>query len=700
MDPELPPTNEWTTAAPETYCIDYAMNHLQNAEYAAQITAAPPTILHVGVDTVINNQFGPTTYGGEGDGPRRDLWASRRLSPQELEVRARDIRAFVNAMHAAGVKTVMSYQSGSFFFGDRQKRTHIFDFYDHWDEYAEFGVGPRPETDPADWLGVKPRAQRGAPGVFVCDPCINSPGWQALSRLNAAWAARVGYDAIFSDVNAHHCWGSYCQAAFRRYLSAKYSPADLERLFGFKSPQDVRMAREGEGLLWVETQRHWGHSFAEFFAQLTAAGQAHQRGFFVLPNSGAYTGIDETYKRRDAGHYIQHWARVCPIFMYEKMEQPGRVGRTTVIDDFIQYKFAFANRTRAGVLLYNSQEAHSIALSNAEAAAMGGGSFIQGAYAHPEVRTRYRDFFESNRDLLAGYSAHSQVGMVFFYDEVFWEDTTHLEQVFVVKDYLCNNHVLWDFIVEKTFTAAHLAKYAAIVVPGLKHIGDEHMSLLHKYAKAGGGVVLIGGAGHFTEEGTQRKQLPFAVALKGAAQQGIHSGKVGRGWVIHAAKIENLIRRPAFEVFQLTEDEANDTATIIKMAAEAEAKRRPRGSDRLLALCEKMSKRKLSVATGEVPFTLRVAAYKRRDAEGRRLTVHLLNYDVPIHAHQQSGPPVPVIDVALSVPLPAGWKPTQVRLRGPQAVSGAALPFTIAQGRLVVTVPRVEIYELLEVAAE
>jgi len=682
-------TDEWTTTVPETYCIEYGRDHLGNAEYIAQIVAAPPTVVHVGVDTVINNMFGAT------DG---DMHYERQLAPTELEARARDIRVFVNEMHAAGVKTLMPYQSGMFLFGDHEKRSVFWEFYDRWDDYADFGVGPRPATDPVEWPGNDRRPVPNHP-YFVYEPCINHPDWRAVLRMTTAWAARVGYDALFSDVNSHHCYKPSCQAAFGKYLCAKYSPADLRERFGFAGPEEVRMGEPGDGLLWVETQRHWGNSFAEVFAELTAVGRQHVRGFFILPNSSSYANINEMYKRRTSGQNISMWARSCPILMYEKNEQPGRFGRTALSDSILQYKFAFANRIRAGVLLYNSQEPHSIALSNAEAAALGGGSFIQGHYQHPEVRMAYRRFLESSHDVLAGYSSHAQVGLVFFYEELLWENPGHLEHVFCLKDYLCNHHVLWDFVVEKTLAPHGISHYSVVIVPELQHLSDAQVGLLRDFAAAGGVLVMIGETGRFGDDGVRRNALPLENLLAGAAKGEIRRARLEKGWVVHAARIEDLIERPAFEIFQLTEDEANDTSTIIRMVAEAEASKEPRGKDRLLGLCEKLSGEPLSIGGEGVPFTLRAAAYRRSDSEGKRLTVHLLNYDVPIHGRQQSGPPVPAEQVALSIPMPRGWEPKEVRLRGPCATAGTSLPFEVQRERLHVTVPRVEVYELVEVVA-
>ena len=683
-------TLDWTTAVPETYCIEYGHHHLDNPTYAGQIAAHPPQVLHVGWDTALNDMFGPSVSKPEGF-----FQFIRLLSPEELPDRIRAVRDFVAAMHAAGVQTVMPYQSSMFLFGDHEQRTGFWEFYDRWEEYAEFGLGPKPASDPAEWPGRDRRPQPDTPW-FVYEPCINHPDWRAVLRMTAGWAARVGYDALFSDVNDHACYRPSCEQAFRRYLAARYPPAELERLFGFRDPGQVRQGRPGDGLLWVETLRHWGESFAELFAELTRAGREHVRGFYLLPNSSSYANMDEMWKRRDSGQNLRLWARSCPIFMYEKNEQPGRFGESAISDSILQYKYAYAQRLRAGMLLYNAQEPHSVALANAEAAALGGGAFIQGGYECPQVRMDYRRFFTEHRDLLAGYSSHAQVGLAFHYDELFWDTRDHLEQVFALKDYLCHHHLLWDFVVEG-FTAHTLAQYAVVILPELQHLSPEEVELVRGYLEAGGGVVAIGEVGRFTHEGARREALPLADLLPADPAGKVRIARCGRGWLVHAPRLEDLVVRPAFELFQLTEDQANDTATILRLMGEAGAG--PRGQDRLLSLCEELAGQPLSVAGPGVPFTLRVAAWRRRDGDGRRLTVHLLNYDVPIHGQRRSGPPVPAEQVALALPLPAGWQPTAARLAGPGA-SGAELPCAVRDGRLQLTVPRVEIYEVVAVEAQ
>ena len=78
---------------------------------------------------------------------------------------------------------------------------------------------------------------------------------------------------------------------------------------------------------------------------------------------------------------------------------------------------------------------------------------------------------------------------------------------------------------------------------------------------------------------------------------------------------------------------------------------------------------------------------------GGRLHVHLVNTagpheDVDVYAFDEI-PPVGPLDVALRLPAP----PTRI-VRQP---AGEALPFTMRDGRAVVTLPRLEIHDVLVV---
>ena len=76
----------------------------------------------------------------------------------------------------------------------------------------------------------------------------------------------------------------------------------------------------------------------------------------------------------------------------------------------------------------------------------------------PDVRRAYRRFFEDSARLFDGYRPYAGVGLLFLYEQFYWENTEHFREVFRVKEHLCGNHILWEFVVEKTFTRENLSK--------------------------------------------------------------------------------------------------------------------------------------------------------------------------------------------------------------------------------------------------
>ncbi|GAI78116.1 unnamed protein product, partial [marine sediment metagenome] len=120
---------------------------------------------------------------------------------------------------------------------------------------------------------------------------------------------------------------------------------------------------------------------------------------------------------------------------FEKNEGPGLIGKDIISHNILQYKFAWANHFCAGMLLYRVQSKDATELANAEAAG-GGGCFIQNGLGQPEIRKKWRCFFENHDELLVGYDSASPVGVCFLYDQLWWNSWDHLREVFRLTDYL------------------------------------------------------------------------------------------------------------------------------------------------------------------------------------------------------------------------------------------------------------------------
>ena len=210
------------TASPVTYIIDYTVDHLANAGYLKTLGEAPPQFLHVGQGTPFAGASGPVVVTKELTYVGLNL-----LTPKELRARIQSIKKFVASVHAAGVERVFPYICNQTIAGDPEKRLGFWDFYDHWNDYQEFGIPPKPLTDPLRWM------QRDAAGHVHFNyakaheryvpqsrwaPCPNNEYWRGYLEFITEQVAGCGHDSIFVDNNTLHCYCAYCQKAFQRYL--------------------------------------------------------------------------------------------------------------------------------------------------------------------------------------------------------------------------------------------------------------------------------------------------------------------------------------------------------------------------------------------------------------------------------------------------------------------------------------------------
>jgi len=246
------------TAKPFTYCIDYGGmdGHLPAADKLLErVSAAPPHLLHIGHDVPCPNTYGPIMLSGK-DGPRR-------LTPAQTRTRTEEIRRFLRRLRDAGCKTIIPYICNQTLAGHPDKRLGIWDFYDHWDDYADLGVGPRPEADPMQWLA---RERNGRPhfnyemrheafephDMTRWAPCCNNPHYHMWQRMVVRQIARVGYDGVFVDNCILNCYCEYCQGKFRDYLTKRYTPARLAEAFGTDDVTALSLAHVGSRLEWVK----------------------------------------------------------------------------------------------------------------------------------------------------------------------------------------------------------------------------------------------------------------------------------------------------------------------------------------------------------------------------------------------------------------------------------------------------------------
>ncbi|MBI4556912.1 MAG: beta-galactosidase trimerization domain-containing protein [Candidatus Hydrogenedentes bacterium] len=214
-------------SVPFTYCIDYRMKFTD--KYFAEIRQSPPDLFHVGHIVVFRGVTGPTRLGEKG------LYTNALVPPTEVASEVEKVKDMIRRMRATGTANVLPYVCTIVLFGNPRTRTGFFNFYDLWDDYAAYGLGPKPSDDPLLWSQERGPEHKTLPtGEEYWDvmACINNPGWGSFLRTYARQVGQLGYEGLFFDVNDLYCYCPDCEKAFDRYLLSKYGLDGLKDTFG------------------------------------------------------------------------------------------------------------------------------------------------------------------------------------------------------------------------------------------------------------------------------------------------------------------------------------------------------------------------------------------------------------------------------------------------------------------------------------
>lgn len=818
-------------APPFTYCIWYLPDP-ESGTFLTDVAASPPDLFHIGFQIPFKGHLGPT-YGHE-------LWTNDILPPEEAPREIERVQRLVVEMHEAGVTTFIPYVYTMAFFGRPDERTGFFNFYDHWDDYRSFGLGPKPAADPTLWSQVRGPNQLGGgpPGILHYEPCVNHPGWSDYLDLVVRQLASVGYDGMFFDVNTLYCFCPYCEEKFDIYLLEKYGRDELRTYFGtddhrelnlttiyrdfeatilegfphflesrwdsenlesmldrntpeglalaedwrllrcymqdsvaefpprddfeaylrhrfggaaataisddardafiqtvlrrqfqayLESPElaqtleerfgsaDIRRRCCGaprEMLLWVETQRFWCDSIAAMFARLKGIGRAALReqgrdsDFYTVANLGAMATLDAFNKRRVDGINLVHWAPTADLMMFEEMQQPGVLENGVILSNALAFRWAMGAGTRAGTLLYKVADDTAADLAHAEAAAGGGGAFMQPALGAPESRRRWKRFFAEHADLWRGGVSHARVALLFSSDQVFYEYPEHLALVHRLSRVFAETQVPYDVVTERD--TRDLRDYEVVFAPALRYLSGDQIARLLAYAESGGCLIVIDPMGTDDVHARSRETAPLdALGVAPGFQITPH----GNGAIIRLTDADAPAR--ASDFWCLMEERSLDIEKTRDYLVEARARDVEAGVDLgagFIARIEQALGLRLRWCPAETSSCVYLHAYRvpQQNEKPPRIVVHAVNYNVPIlfdppaagdnsggwNTGTRAGDPVSAQEVTITIPLPEGFQVSSVEARSPVEAADA-VSFLPAVGSVTVTIPTLRLYQVI-----
>ena len=171
--------------------------------------------------------------------------------------------------------------------------------------------------------------------------------------------------------------------------------------------------------------------------------------------------------------------------MFEEHERPGDV------EYRLQYKLGLAEGVRPVIFPWKQDGAPVIELAHAEAAAGGGGAFVQGGYSLPNARKVYRDLYTRRSELFRGLKSLAHIGLAFFFKQSLMENPEHLRLLYPIREALGREHFLWDILTEDGVTRERLKKYQVVIVPDGIILEDEFRATLQAHVVAGGAVLWL-----------------------------------------------------------------------------------------------------------------------------------------------------------------------------------------------------------------
>jgi len=735
---------------PQDYIHDqYDTAHLnETGAFLERLRPYPPMYLQVGKTAPFVHSLGPIAgHEGENQGipgytERMDY--ARLLSPDELRERIVAIRRFTEGAKKLGCQYVLPYACCLTMFGEPDQRLGLHQVYDRWAEYEEW-LGPRPPLDPSEWVARNPD---GSPWFWYgprkpqYDPliryttCLQNPGWRAWMGAVVRNLAAAGYNGVMLD-NAckMRCYCSYCQRRFQEYLREKYTPEQLEALFGVQDYAQLPLYRRGadavvpqtaEAALMIETQRFELVNIVEFLRFLRAEGRKVDPGFIVCGNVGHLRHIDYAFSELDVGLIESHgwWGAFAPLNVTPQ-RYPGvlRRGLSEAVnaslgdapEKVINNRFIYATAQMIPgphrsyhMTTYEVQDAaaipnrHTVLLAYAEAAAYSGGHGIpMPYYSTPFVRAPANDefhwmrkgwfrFVAQHADLLQGFERDVALGIVFEPTQQFlYSDlNSHLEAAALAR-YLEAQSIDYELIPGRRCRPEYLRQYRAVLVPQMTYLGEEMLSGLMGYAEAGGALLVSGAAAQYDYAGRPREPArnPFAHPPDKAVSQ----KQVGQG---------RLIFYPPYPVHRDPE-EPDFYKSFHLGPLDDEALRRALS----LAGLDEADLRMVSEPSLHHGFT----RWIKRDGDSATVVIHALNYNVAPGLNTPQ-PVVPLKQLKLQIPLPEGLQVTQATSYEPLYPNETnfavcevtrAIPFRpVAPDRVEVTVEELAVYQLIALSCQ
>lgn len=471
---------------------------------------------------------------------------------------------------------------------------------------------------------------------------------------------------------------------FRDYLRTKYSPQELKKRLGFSDVRYVTPPKVDFPLTTINDPmfQEWAdfrcHQLDRYYAIMEEVIRTANPEAAVESNPHSeISGRNIIWEQGvDYPKLLSHMDAV-----WSEEGDPTGLNAQGILVSRIR---SFKNASILGTTMFVTTGGSSgSALQMAEAMAFGrqciGDFEMPGSGKEiPVSQRRYVDFFHAQFEYYKDVENIPDVAVLFSHASMGFNNDRPAVSFMLFTQALIQANVPFDIIFDEHLR--DLSKYRALVLADQECLSDEQMELVRRYVDGGGGLVATEQTSLYTPWRLRRRDFGLRDLLGVEAPAWERPGRpeenlkippvqnhVGRGRVSYIATVEAAIKKPP---------EARMTSQYWKL---------PLNWQDLINQTRWAAGGKFTLEV-EAPETLAVVAEPQRQAGGKRLLVHLLNYAAP------QG--MTVSNVKVEIELPQDQRVQRVSLLTPDENGTMEAPSHLAAGRVHFAIPHLHTYTL------
>lgn len=482
---------------------------------------------------------------------------------------------------------------------------------------------------------------------------------------------------------------------FRKYLSAKYSPAEMKGRLGFSdiryvvAPDIENVPLQLDDPLFQEFAEFRCHQLTSYYAEMRA--YIHSLNSSVAIDCNPSSGISGRNLIWQQGVDYPRLLNQVDAVWTEEGDAAGVTPEGILISKIRTLKTASSRKKHVFCYTWgatgnwgHTENAGSL-LQMAEAMAynsqcLGMVGNVNAIADLPSQPRQYIRFFHDNFDLYRNADSVADVALLSSFASIGFNQGGPLRSFMLASQTLIQDRLLFDVIFDEDLEK--LSKYRALILPDSECLSDRQIELIRKFVMSGGGLVATELTSLYNERRERRRNSGlkdlFGVSdLANESQSpdallsgGVVSSRAGKGRVVYLPEI-----RPAI---------AKERAAGVKASQNRWALPVNHQDINDAVLKALGGKGTLQTPISAFPYvTVELAS----QASEHRLILHLVNYN---HARTSR-----LHNLPMSITIPEGKKVGRIRMLTPDHPGKIEPVDWKKDDNVSFTVPSLEIYSLV-----